>query len=65
MDFPVHQRSPFLRNEDMVATASRFLTVHQVVTEARYCSVVQRHQSGFLKLGSADEQAVGCDVRNQ
>src|ERR1700680_1410006 len=65
VDFPVHQRLSFVRNEDMVATASRFLAVHQVVTEALYCGVVQRHQSGFLKLGSADEQTVGRDVGNQ
>jgi hypothetical protein len=49
----------------MVAIASRFLTVLQVVTEARHGGVVQRHQSGFLKLGSADEQTVGCDVAHQ
>ena len=53
--FPVHERRPFVRNKDMVATASRFLTVHQVASQPRYDGFVQRHQSGFLKLGSANE----------
>jgi hypothetical protein len=65
VNFPVHQRLPFIRNKDVLATALRFLTVQQVVGQSRYGSVVQRHQSGFLKLGSADEQPVRGDVGNQ
>ena len=30
MNFPVHERLPFTRNKDVIATASRFLTVRQV-----------------------------------
>ena len=54
MNFPVHERLPFIRNEDVVATASRLLTVRQVASQPGYGGCVQRHQSSFLKLGSAD-----------
>src|SRR5450759_1910628 len=32
VNFPVHERLPFVSNENAVATTSRFLTVHQVVS---------------------------------
>ena len=36
MNFPVHERLPFIRHEDVVATGSRFLTVNQVVSQPGY-----------------------------
>src|SRR6202040_2159121 len=32
--------------------------------QARHCSVVQRHQTGFPELGFSDQQSVSCDVGN-
>jgi hypothetical protein len=65
VNLPVHERLSIVRNKDMVATASRFLTAHQVVSQTRYGGFVQRRQSGFLKFGSADQQAIGDDVGDQ
>jgi hypothetical protein len=54
VNLPVNERLPFIRNEDVIATASRFLTVRQVASQPGYGGCVQRHQSSFLKLGVAD-----------
>ena len=43
VNFPVDERLPFLRNEDVVATPAYFLTTGQVVAEARHCGLVQGH----------------------
>jgi len=65
VNFPVHEWLPVIRNEDVSASASRFLTVRQVASEPRHCGVVQRHQSGFLELGFANQQTVWSDVGDQ
>ena len=54
MNLPVHERLPVIRNEDVIATASRFLTMRQVASQSGYGGCVQGHQSSLLKLGSAD-----------
>ncbi len=54
VNFPVHERLPFIRNEDVVAIALRLLPVDQIVSQSGYGGGVQRHQSSFLKLGSTD-----------
>ena len=54
VNFPVTERLPFIRNEDVVATALRLLPVDQIVSQSGYGGCVQRHQSSFLKLGFAD-----------
>src|SRR5713226_732539 len=65
VNFPVHEWLPFVRNENMVATASRFLPVHQVVAQSGHSGIVKGHQSRFLKLSSADQQTVGGDIGDQ
>src|SRR5215471_9787702 len=55
VNFPVDERAPLVRNEDMISTAVPSLAVHQVLTYPRHCGVVQGHQSGFLKLGFPDQ----------
>src|SRR5512138_1377385 len=62
VNLPVHERLPCTRNEDVIATASRFLTVRQVASQPGYGGGVQRHQSSLLKLRFADQQPVGGDV---
>ena len=61
----VGERFPFVRNEDMVATSSHFLTARQVATETHHCCLVQRYQPRFLKLGSADQQTLARDIGHQ
>src|SRR5215469_18567252 len=65
VNFAVHQRLPVVRSENMITTATHLLTMLQVVAQPSQRAVVQWHQSGFLKFGSADQQTVGSDVGDQ
>ena len=49
----------------MVPAGMHSFAVRQVTSQPRYGGLVQRHQSGFLKLGFADQQTVGRDIGDQ
>ena len=65
MNFPVDERLPVVGNKNMGATTPHVLAVRQVVSERCHYGVVQRHQTGFLELGFANQQTVGGDVGDQ
>ena len=65
VNFPVDERLSIVRNKDVVAATSHFLTVRQVASESRSCGIVQRYQTGFLELGLANQQTVGSNVGDQ